>query len=338
MSEIVFNSSLAPYMYAYMKEYATKGFNSWRHAYPLMRFDRYLVENQYGKDYIEESIYHQWIDSLEGHHYSTIYDYAAVVVSFIKYLSEIGHPSYVPRVPKYRGSDFVPYVFTPEEMERIFTACDEWRDKRHTVRNLAIIMPALLRLLYSTGMRVGEAVSIRNRDVDFERHVITLYHTKNGHERLAPLNESMEAVLKQYLHYRNKMPLPHVADPDSFLFTSPQGRRSQHSCDIWQRFNSILRDAGIPYQGGHHGPRVHDLRHTACVHSLVNMVRSGKDPYCCLPSLSTFMGHIHVTDTEHYLRLTQNMYPEIIKLDESVTSPIKEIICNTVNTDVDENN
>jgi len=45
MSEIVFNSALAPYMYAYMKEYATKGFNSWRHAYPLMRFDRYLVEN-----------------------------------------------------------------------------------------------------------------------------------------------------------------------------------------------------------------------------------------------------------------------------------------------------
>ena len=50
------------------------------------------------------------------------------------------------------------------------------------------------------------------------------------------------------------------------------------------------------------------------------------------------MGHIHVTDTEHYLRLTQNMYPEIIKLDESVTSPIKEIICNTVNTELDENN
>ena len=147
------------------------------------------------------------------HHYSTIYDYAAVVVSFIKYLSEMGHPSYVPRVPKYRGSDFVPYVFTPEEMERIFTSCDEWRDKRHTVRNLAIIMPALLRLLYSTGMRVGEAVSIRNRDVDFERHVITLYHTKNGHERLAPLNESMESH-----NYRITLTLSQ---------TSPAGTHSQ---------------------------------------------------------------------------------------------------------------
>lgn len=337
MNKIVFNSALAPYMYAYMKEYATKGFNCYRHAFPLMQFDRYLIRSGYDKDFITETAYHGWTEWLNGHHNSTVYEYSTVVVSFIKYLTEMGHPCYIPRLPKFRESDFVPYVFTPEEMEKIFKACDEWRDRRHTVRNLAIIMPALLRLLYSTGMRVGEAVSIRNRDVDFERHVITLYHTKNGHERLAPLNESMEAVLKQYIHYRNKMPLPHVSDPDSFLFTSPQGWRSQHSCCIWQRFNSILRDAGIPYQGGHHGPRVHDLRHTACVHSLVNMVRSGKDPYCCLPLLSTFMGHIHVTDTEHYLRLTQNMYPEIIKLDESVTSPIKEIICNTVNTTSDEN-
>ncbi|MBQ0123555.1 MAG: tyrosine-type recombinase/integrase [Bacteroidales bacterium] len=337
MNEIVFNSALAPYMHAYMKEYATKGFNCYRHAFPLMQFDRYLTRSGYDKDFITETAYHGWTEWLNGHRDSTKYEYSTVVVSFIKYLTEMGHPCYIPRLPKFHESDFVPYVFTPEEMEKIFKACDEWRDRRHTVRNLAIIMPALLRLLYSTGMRVGEAVSIRNRDVDFERHVITLYHTKNGHERLAPLNESMEAVLKQYIHYRNKMPLPHVADPDSFLFTSPQGRRSQHSCSIWQRFNSILRDAGIPYQGGHHGPRVHDLRHTACVHSLVNMVWAGKDPYCCLPLLSTFMGHIHVTDTEHYLRLTQNMYPEIIKLDEIVTSPIKEIICNTVNTIGDEN-
>ena len=337
MSEFTFKSILAPYLFAYMKEYATKGFNCTKHAFPLMQFDKYLDVNQYDKDYVTEESYHGWMDGLKGHHFSTVYEYASVVISFIKYLAEMGHPCYIPRLPKYHESDFVPYVFTPEEMEKIFKACDEWRDKRYTVRNLAIIMPAILRLLYSTGMRVGEALSIRNRDIDFERHIITLYHTKNGHERLAPLNESMEAVLKQYIHYRDKMPIPHVADPDSFLFTSPQGTRSQHGCNIWQRFNSILRDAGIPYQGGHRGPRVHDLRHTACVHSLVKMVQAGNDPYCCLPMLSTFMGHIHVNDTEHYLRLTQNMYPDMIRLDASVTRSIKDIICNTVNPTGNEN-
>jgi len=321
-----FHSVLAPYMQEYIDEYATKGFKVENHAFPLRKFDKYLLACGYNKDIITKEIYDGYMATIEDLDECTIYQYAMVVISFARYLAQMGHPCYIPRLPKYHDSDFIPYVFSPEEIQRIFKACDEWRDRRHTVRNLAIIMPALLRLLYSTGMRVGEAISIRNRDVDFERHVITLYHTKNGRERLAPINASLETVLKQYIHFRDLMPINDVSAPDSFLFTSPSGSRSQHSCNIWQRFNSILRDSGIPYQGNHHGPRVHDLRHTACVHSLVQMVKGGRDPYCCLPMLSTYMGHVQVVDTEHYLRLTQNMYPDLIKLDETVTSPVKEVM------------
>ena len=74
------------------------------------------------------------------------------------------------------------------------------------------------------------------------------------------------------------------------------------------------------------GVRLHDLRHTACVHALMKMVRSGKDPYCCLPILSVFMGHKSPSSTEYYLRLTEEMYPEIIKLDLSYTNSIRDII------------
>ena len=57
--------------------------------------------------------------------------------------------------------------------------------------------------------------------------------------------------------------------------------------------------------------RFHDLRHTFAVHSLMKQVRSGRDIYCILPILSVFMGHKTLAGTEHYVRLTSEMFPEL---------------------------
>lgn len=58
------------------------------------------------------------------------------------------------------------------------------------------------------------------------------------------------------------------------------------------------------------------------------MAKAGKDIYSSLPVLATFMGHLHVKDTEYYVRITRDMYPEFIKQDLSVTAAIREIIQN----------
>ena len=80
------------------------------------------------------------------------------------------------------------------------------------------------------------------------------------------------------------------------------------------------------HKGNEEGPHLHSLRHTACIHSMVKCARNGMDLYCCLPILSVFMGHRKVLDTETYLRLTQEMYPELIKQDLSVTANINRVI------------
>ena len=63
------------------------------------------------------------------------------------------------------------------------------------------------------------------------------------------------------------------------------------------------------------------------------LASEGKDIYCSLPMLSVFMGHKKVMDTEYYLRLTADMYPELLKLDSSVSANIKEIIRSAANED-----
>jgi site-specific recombinase XerD len=170
--------------------------------------------------------------------------------------------------------------------------------------------------------------------MDLERRVILIAKTKNGSERLAPINDSMEAVLRQYLTYRGKLHFTNLLSPDSYLFVSSLGGQCTRSC-VLRWFSKIRQNAGIPYKGNHEGPRVHDLRHTACCHSLANLASKGRDVYCSLPLMTTFMGHKKVMGTEHYLRLTQEMYPELIRLDESVTASISTVISRTIFTDDD---
>jgi len=78
---------------------------------------------------------------------------------------------------------------------------------------------------------------------------------------------------------------------------------------------------------------VHEIRHSAAVHSLIKLTQEGVDIYCSLPLLARFMGHRKVLDTETYVRLTQEMYPEVLEMNAEVTDQIYSFIiqCRLVN-------
>jgi integrase len=80
---------------------------------------------------------------------------------------------------------------------------------------------------------------------------------------------------------------------------------------VYSWFKRVLKECGIPHTGDHHGPRVHDLRHTFAVHALEQMCRNGTDLYVGMPIISTCLGHRSLSATEQYVRLTREMYPEL---------------------------
>ena len=80
----------------------------------------------------------------------------------------------------------------------------------------------------------------------------------------------------------------------------------------------ILFSAGIPYRGRGKGPRLHDLRHTFCVHSLQKLTAHGEDPYAVLPLLMTYMGHRSVQATSQYIHLSAESFPAILKQSEAL--------------------
>lgn len=129
---------------------------------------------------------------------------------------------------------------------------------------------------------------------------------------LLPLSDSMSTVLKEYyLHHRkNALPSDHLIPAK---FNEHPKRKG-----VYNWFRILLDKAGIPHLGKELGPREHDIRHSFCVHSLRAMQREGIDLYAGLPLLSVFIGHKSIKETQHYLRLTSEFYPDVIqKLYES---------------------
>jgi site-specific recombinase XerD len=190
-------------------------------------------------------------------------------------------------------------------------------DRHMSITLFAI--PAVLRLLYSTGLRVSEALSIKNADVKLENGYIHIRKTKNGSERIVPVNDSLSEVLKQYVSYRNRMPVSSVGLPNSFFFIKSDGTYcNAQSVYVW--FRKLLAECGIHYLGNHHGPRVHDLRHTFAVHAMVQMAHNNQDLYSSLPVISTCLGHKSLFATEQYVRLTGEMYPELINQCSSINA------------------
>lgn len=330
--EYDFISPIAPFMRAYLTEYKSQGKNPKQVEFTLRTFDQYLVKVNFLVDqYLSEDIYRGWLARWNSLRQITMYHRALDMVRFLKYLGGCGVHCYIPRPPSSCKSTFVPYIFSFDEMSRIFKECDDWRDLVYQKDSHQLVMPALLRLLYSTGVRINEALSIENRDILFDKHCIVIRKTKNNSDRLAPINDSLEAVLREYINNRARIHKHGIEEPSSPFFVKINGEKC-NSATILLRFKAICKCAGIEHQQGHHGIRVHDLRHTACVHALIKMVNSGKDPYCCLPSLAVYMGHCDVHATEYYLRLAQLAYPDIIKLTEPLSGSLDDIINNAVNS------
>ena len=300
-----------------------QGFDLKRYNIILSEFDSFLARTCKDNLYITSDDISEWTATRINDRKTTLYARQCVVSNFCRFMSRLGYECYIlSRTNTHACQNYrPPTVFTHDQIQAIFNACDNLIMEKRYAKSIIIIMPALVRLLYSTGLRINEALSIHNRDVDFQRRTITIKDAKNNHQRLAPINESLEIVLKQYLSYRSRITLPNIDHPDSCFFVSTLGRPCA-AMTVYKHFYRIIEDSNIPRTSTQLGPSLHSIRHTTAVHSMIKMAQDGRDLYSSLPSLSIFLGHKNVLGTESYVRLTQEMYPEVLKMDIDITDDL----------------
>jgi len=288
----------------------------------LRRFDQLTIDRGETEIGISKELADEWCRPLPMESVNNRYGRISILRGFSSYLQTVGYESYVPRLPKV-SRDFVPHIFTRQEMAAIFRECDRLTLTRHYMDSVRCTMPCLVRMLYGTGIRIGEAMRLTHADVDFTQGVLILRGCKNGQDRLVPVSLSLREVCKDWVAYKERLGLP--VDAGSPFFTSANGRRFSES-SVYETFRTVLQRAGIGHGGRGAGPRLHDLRHTFCVNALAKLSEDGTDLYCSMPILMTYMGHQSPGATDRYVRLTKEMFPHLLmKMDDAYRYVFPEI-------------
>jgi integrase len=164
----------------------------------------------------------------------------------------------------------------------------------------------LIGLLAVTGMRLGEAVRLDREHLDANDRVLIIAETKFGKSRELPLHESTTEALHRYLRRRDR---PRPATPTTALFISQAGTRLRRQ-NVWTTFAMLRDHAGIKPRSAACRPRIHDLRHTFAVNTLLDAYHSGEEAGPKLALLSTYLGHVNPAKTYWYLQAA----PELMAL------------------------
>jgi integrase len=312
---VIFNSIYALQIEQYIAFKRNLGFKIKSDEYVFIQFDRLACDRNETFIGISKELSDAWCGKHPNETERTRHDRISKLSLFSRYLCNKGYSSYVPDIPKCKSS-FVPYIFTKDEIDLLFTACDRFKPNKISVKSFHYIVPTFFRLLYGTGLRLGEALALLDKDVNVEEKYLIVRNSKNGTDRIVPLSNSLAEICKQYRIVReanNRRQLSNLffQNNDNMAFCQPS---------IYAVFRELLRMAGIPHKGKGQGPRTHDLRHTFVCHSLASMTESGMDIYHSLPILATYIGHRAIESTEKYVRLTAEMYPGLLKNVEDTCS------------------
>jgi site-specific recombinase XerD len=156
--------------------------------------------------------------------------------------------------------------------------------------------------LYTTGLRIREALSLNCDDYIPQEKLIHIRQGKFRKERYVILSHSMNKNLKSYLE-KHKILFPSTSD--SPLFIGMRKKRLIYN-SVHARFRQLLKTL-LNLSSKKYYPRIHDLRHTFAVHRLLQWYDSGEDINVKLPFLSTYMGHVKITSTQVYIHATKEL-------------------------------
>ncbi len=301
-------SDMSPLLKAFLKEKKMVGFKYEKQTRELEHFDAYYYYSGYTgirltRSMLEEYIYREF----EKH--STHYTKEILMNNFACFLQQRGYSVYVPpiKTKPTKRSSYIPYIFTNEELKRFFTAIDVYPTTKTNNRN--IIDPVLFRLLYGTGLRVSEAINLQIRDVNLDDGILEIRHAKNNKDRLVPIVQSLTERMGDLADNLHRF------KENTFFFFPNNIENRIDKSTVYTRFRDYLLMADISHTKA--GPRVHDLRHSFAVKCLKKWVLAREDITNIMPYLAAYMGHSDFRGTQYYLRLTADLYPDIISRVEA---------------------
>ena len=214
---------------------------------------------------------------------------------FARHYQTLDHDSEIPpedALPQHRCR-IAPHPYSTGEISALIDAAGRLRPPLR-----AATWQTLIGLLTVTGMRKSEACRLDDDHIDLDAATLLILDSKFGKSRRLFLHDSTVTALRNYQQCRDRLG-PHRIEPSFFICT--RGTRLD-AHNLSHIFAGLVDQAGITVPPRHRRPRLHDLRHSFTVATVIDFYHNGGDVQARLPVLSTWLGHIDPKSTYWYLQ------------------------------------
>jgi integrase/recombinase XerD len=319
LPQLTFQSFLAEPMRDYLGYLDHLGFSTAMQAHNLKRIDQFLIASRIEEfKQLNTQLIVQFIQANKGRVKNhTLRLWRHTFHGLCRYLVRRGQLTENPvtGIPIPKGQPYRPYVFTHQELDRLFgffkTQIQQAADPQRRFR--ALSQYTFYHLLYACGLRVSEATALTRARYCPEQATLFIERSKFLKDRLIPISQMVCSHLNYLLTTREKL---FGVAPEGFLFLFLPECRPYNRQWASAHFRKLLKRLGIyrPEEfrsGFYHGtPHLHELRRAFAVHRLLKWYREGADVDAKLPLLATYMGHGFFGHTKTYLTLTQQLLAE----------------------------
>lgn len=276
------------------------GFKAEREAWLLPKFVSFLRAE--GSCFVTTDLALAWAKRPANAHPSWWASKLSVARGFAKHVHLIDARHEIPPrdfLPRYSRRT-TPSIYSADEITRLLQAAREMRSR--TTQGLSFrraTYETFFGLIAATGMRVGEAIRLDCSDIDWTNHLVVVRESKFGKSREVVLHDTVVRALRRYAKKRDRA---HSQPRSPAFFVSRVGTRLIYN-NVHSTFARLLRQADIPRAKA----RVHDLRHTFIVRTILRWYRKGVDVDARMPLLSTYVGHRDPSSTYWYLSATPEL-------------------------------
>jgi integrase len=215
---------------------------------------------------------------------------------FARYLTARDPVTEFPKTAIFGGAHrrLTPHIYSSGEIGELMAAA-RCLSPVGTAR--PVTYETIFGLIAATGLRISEAMHLRCGDLDLDQALLTVRKTKFCKSRHVPLHSSTVAALRRYLEVRTRQGDTGADDP---MFLSAR-RRQLSTRMVLHTFQKIRTGQTWTNRGAHPQIRIHDLRHTFICRRVLLWHENGADIDNAMAALSTYVGHVKISDTYWYL-------------------------------------
>lgn len=322
MINYTFRSGIEKYISLFIRQKRDAGYPYKSSARILYHFDSFIAENFPDANMLTKDICNEWVRLKKDEHPNSLSRRTTPVRQLGKYLYGLGHDAYV--IPGHipnKQIHYVSHIYTCKELQAFFRAIDQCQPSPFSPTRCYVI-PVIFRMIYCCGLRSSEARLLQCEEVDLNTGKVVIRESKGWKMRIVFMSSDLLEVCREYDSIIRKI----IPVREAF-FPNREGKSYDDSIlDYWfHKFWDPLPEAG---QVSGNPARVHAFRHTYAVNRLNQWVQEAHDIRTLYPYLSQYMGHSNFADTDYYLSLTDEFYPELESRMSQINNDILPEVCH----------